>query len=209
MTTKFVYKWTHIPSLMWYVGSRFKEGCHPDDGYICSSSTVKPMIIANPEEWKREIVYIGPDAYDVETEILQLMDAKNDPRSFNGHNNTLKYFDKTGVRESAYTRRKKSSSHTGVKRPEHSKFMKENLNKDSGWYRSGEGSRPERQGKKHWNAKSYLVEFPDGSTETIFCLKDYVESKNWSLATAKDMMSKNYIPKRGPMSGIKITVCQE
>ena len=49
------------------------------------------MILDNPTEWKREVVHIGEDAYEVESEILQLFDAKNDPRSFNGHNNTGKW----------------------------------------------------------------------------------------------------------------------
>ena len=87
--TAYVYKWTHIPTLKWYVGSRTAKNSHPDDGYICSSLIVKPMIQKNPEEWKREILFIGePElAFEFETEILQLFDARRDPRSFNGHNN--------------------------------------------------------------------------------------------------------------------------
>jgi hypothetical protein len=87
--------------------------------------------------------------------------------------------------------------------------MKQNFNKDSSWYRQGEGSRPERQGSKHWNAKQYIVELPDGTTETIYCLKDYAKSKGWHLNTAKDILAKGYVPKRGAMTGVKITVCQE
>jgi hypothetical protein len=83
----YVYKWTHLPTLKWYVGSRVAKNCHPDDGYICSSKKVKKLIAANSSEWKREIVHIGEDAYDVETEILELFDARHDLRSFNGHNN--------------------------------------------------------------------------------------------------------------------------
>ena len=89
MTIAYVYKWTHIPSLRWYVGSRVATGCHPDDGYLCHSKDVKPMIIEFPTQWKREIIDTGSqeDMYQLETDILRLFDAKNDPMSFNKHNN--------------------------------------------------------------------------------------------------------------------------
>ena len=88
-TLAYVYKWTHLPTLMWYVGSRTAEGCHPEDRYICSSKIVKPMILESKSEWKREIVAIGTplEMYELETEILQLFDARNDQRSFNKNNN--------------------------------------------------------------------------------------------------------------------------
>ena len=59
MNTAYVYKWTHIPTLKWYVGVRYAKNCHPNDGYICSSKIVKPMIQEHPEDWKREIISIG------------------------------------------------------------------------------------------------------------------------------------------------------
>lgn len=85
MTQAYVYKWTHTPSLRWYVGSRTRQGCHPNDGYICSSRTVKPLIQANPEEWTRTIIATGTpeDMLDLELEILDLFDALTDPRSLN------------------------------------------------------------------------------------------------------------------------------
>ena len=88
-TIAYVYKWTHIPSLRWYVGSRTAKGCHPGDGYICSSKYVKPLIMESINEWKRDIIATGSpkDMYDLETEILRLFDAKNDARSLNRHNN--------------------------------------------------------------------------------------------------------------------------
>lgn len=89
MNTAYVYKWTHIPTYKWYIGSRTNKNAHPEDGYICSSKIVKPMIMNCPSEWKREILFVGSpnDAYDFETEILDLFDARNDDRSFNQHNN--------------------------------------------------------------------------------------------------------------------------
>jgi hypothetical protein len=92
-TLAFVYKWTHLPTMMWYVGSRTAEGCNPNDGYLCSSDTVKPMIVESNSEWKREIIATGTpeEMYQLETEILQLFDARKDTRSFNGHNNDGKF----------------------------------------------------------------------------------------------------------------------
>ena len=51
MTLAYVYKWTELATGKWYVGARGARGCHPDDGYICSSKVVKPLILANPNGW--------------------------------------------------------------------------------------------------------------------------------------------------------------
>jgi hypothetical protein len=106
----FVYKWTHLPTLMWYVGSHTRKGSHPDNGYICSSKRVEPLILANPEEWIREIIETGEplEMYDLETVILQTLNARDDPRSFNGHNNDGKFSGlvNKGVRKSEDHRRK-------------------------------------------------------------------------------------------------------
>lgn len=89
----FVYKWTHIPTMKWYIGSRTAKGCHPNDGYICSSDLVKPMILESMSDWKREIIATGDSVkmYELETEILQLLNARHDNRSFNAHNNDKKF----------------------------------------------------------------------------------------------------------------------
>ena len=86
--TAFVYKWTHIPTLNWYVGSRTKPGCHLDDGYICSSKVVKPLILTNRNEWQRTIIATGSieEMLDLEYTILYCTNAKKDTRSFNKHN---------------------------------------------------------------------------------------------------------------------------
>jgi NUMOD3 motif len=93
MTTAYVYKWTHVPTMMWYVGSRTAKGCHIDDGYICSSKYVKPLILESKNEWKREIIATGSvkEMTELETEILQLFDAKHDPISLNKHNGDGKF----------------------------------------------------------------------------------------------------------------------
>lgn len=97
----YVYKWTHLPSLKWYVGSRTSKNCHPDDGYLCSSKIVKPMIKEQQNDWKREIIAIGSigEMLSLEADILEIADAKSDPRSFNQHNGDGK-FSRIGVNQS-------------------------------------------------------------------------------------------------------------
>ena len=93
MTKAFVYRWTHVPTGRWYIGSRTKTGCNPDDGYICSSKTIKPMITENRGDWQREILAIGEpkDMLELETRYLVSLDAKNDPMSYNQHNSDGKF----------------------------------------------------------------------------------------------------------------------
>jgi hypothetical protein len=95
MSNSYVYKWTHLPTMKWYVGSRTAKAAHINDGYICSSKFVKPLIIANPEEWKREIIDTGSkeDMLNLESDILQLFNAAKDPRSFNKSNADGKFYE--------------------------------------------------------------------------------------------------------------------
>lgn len=82
----FVYKWTHKPTYHWYVGYHIGS---IDDGYICSSKRTKQEILSNPDDWERTIVDFGTrtEMYDLESEILQTFDARNDTQSRNRHNN--------------------------------------------------------------------------------------------------------------------------
>jgi len=113
----FLYKWTHIPTQKWYVGSRTAAGCHINDGYICSSIEVKPMIVENTKEWVREILCVADPKYilDLENKYLTILDAKNDPMSFNRHNGDGK-FTSTGKKASLSTRLKMSKSRKGIKK---------------------------------------------------------------------------------------------
>ena len=127
-TTAYVYKWTHLPTMKWYVGSRTRKDCHPNDGYICSSKSIKSIIIENKQEWKREIIATGTPLamYELETEILQLFNARKDTRSYNGHNNDSKYFPVNegsdnpmfGKTHSEAARKKMSLAGRGKKRSE-------------------------------------------------------------------------------------------
>ena len=88
-----MYKWTHLPTGKWYIGSRTAKGCNPKDGYICSSKVVKPMILEKREEWKRSIVAIGDVHYiiDLESAYLKVLDAKHNKMSFNMHHGDGKF----------------------------------------------------------------------------------------------------------------------
>lgn len=114
--TAYVYKWTHLPTLKWYIGSRYASNAHPDDGYICTSSIVKPLIIAKPKEWIKEIVDVGTpdDMRNLEAEILYLFDAKNNPQSYNQHNGDGKFRYKGGIKRTEENKRKISESLKGV-----------------------------------------------------------------------------------------------
>ena len=84
----FVYKWVYKPDLYWYVG--FHTGTI-DDGYISSSNVVKQAVINEPHLWERIIIDYGTteEMYELESEILQLFNARKDIRSLNLHNNKL------------------------------------------------------------------------------------------------------------------------
>jgi len=92
-TQAYLYRWTHKSSGMWYVGCRTAKGCHPDDGYLCSSNLVKPLLLESPTDWDRKILCIADPNYilNLETLYLHEVDAKNDPLSFNQHNGDGKF----------------------------------------------------------------------------------------------------------------------
>jgi hypothetical protein len=122
MTTAYIYKWTHIPSSKWYIGVRTKEGCHPNDGYICSSRIVKPLIQTSPNDWVREILHTGipEDMIKLEATILTEIDAKNDPNSYNLQNGDGK-FTTTGIDMPDEWRQKISEGNRGKRRSEEAK----------------------------------------------------------------------------------------
>jgi|688.fasta_scaffold239346_2 hypothetical protein len=115
MTIAFVYKWTQLSTGMWYIGSRTAKGCHPDDGYICSSKLVKPMIESNKDDWVRTILYIDEPKKirALESTTLQELDAKRNVMSYNRHNNDggKRFFQVGPLSEE--TRRKMSESKKG------------------------------------------------------------------------------------------------
>jgi hypothetical protein len=97
MSYCYVYKWVHIPSLMWYVGSRTSKKSRRGDSYICSSPQVKALIQSDPDNWQRTIVAEGSadEMLLLEQTILTLFDAASDNRSYNKYNSDMK-FNRTG-----------------------------------------------------------------------------------------------------------------
>ena len=89
----YVYKWIELATGKWYIGSRTRPGAHPDDGYICSSRKIKPLIKESPNAWQREILATGEatEMLELETKLLVELDAKNDPMSYNLHNGDGKF----------------------------------------------------------------------------------------------------------------------
>lgn len=133
----FVYKWTELSTNKWYIGSRTAKLCHPDDGYVCSSRIVKPLIKSHPSNWRREILYIGTSKEEVlikEFELLHELDAKHDPMSYNQTNGDSKFIFKGHTEEFKKRKsierkeyiKKYGHNHTGVKR---SKTVCENISK--------------------------------------------------------------------------------
>ena len=87
-TRAFLYKWIQLSTGKWYIGSRTARYCNPDDGYICSSKYVFPLINENAQDWYRIILKFGSPSYirKLEKRFLQFVDAKNEPMSFNRSN---------------------------------------------------------------------------------------------------------------------------
>lgn len=142
-TQAFLYKWTHLPSGMWYIGSRTANGCHINDGYICSSNTVKPLILENLSQWNREILVIGEPKYIRQLEKLYLttIDAKNDLMSFN-KTNADRNFGMPGQPLPEHIKEKISLTLTGKAKPPRSEEHKRNLSL------SQKGKIPWNKGKK-------------------------------------------------------------
>lgn len=119
MTQAFVYRWTELSTGKWYIGSRTSRGCHPEDGYICSSRRVRPLIIANPDNWRRVILAQGNpgDMRRLETELLKNSNASRNPMSYNLHNGDGN-FTTAGKRQSQETIAKRVAKNTGQTRTE-------------------------------------------------------------------------------------------
>jgi len=119
-TIPYIYKWTHLPTGKWYIGSKVRIGWNPSrhEEYICSSKVVKPLIIENRQDWVYEILHTGDSEYisKLENVILKSLNARNDPMSFNQHNGDGLY-NRYGVKENATTRSKKSKARIGSKNP--------------------------------------------------------------------------------------------
>jgi len=189
-TLAYIYKWTHLPTSKWYIGSRTKNNCHPDDGYICSSKLVKPLIKSSPSEWQREIISTGSpeEIILLECNILQTLDAKNDPQSYNMHNGNGD-FTTAGIEMPKSWKEKISSSNTGKKRTpeqkEHYKLANQKKAKDPDYILKLKKPKPPGHGKrvseslkgrtKTEEHKSALSKSQKASSERLRTGKSYSE----------------------------------
>lgn len=141
MKSAFLYRWTHAPSGMWYIGCRTAKNCSPNDGYICSSKHVKPLIEESPNSWDREILMFGESKYvrEMEAKYLQSLNAKNDNMSYNRHNGDMK-FHTIGAKLTEEDIRKKSEKAKGrvVSEETKEKIRKKRIGSNNPFY-----------GKKH------------------------------------------------------------
>lgn len=85
MAEAFVYRWRDTLSRGWYIG--YHKGT-ADDGYLCSSRTVKPQIQQDPDRWQRRILRWGTkqEMAALERRLLKRLQARTNPRSYNFHN---------------------------------------------------------------------------------------------------------------------------
>ena len=116
-TVPYLYKWVHLPTGKWYIGSKTQTNWTPllHEKYICSSEVVRPLIESDRGDWVYEILAIGSARY------LIALDAKNDPMSFNRSNAVFDPGNRLGRKESAETRLKKSLARRGDKNPMYGK----------------------------------------------------------------------------------------
>jgi hypothetical protein len=173
-TIPYIYKWTHIPTGKWYIGSKTRKGWNParHEEYICSSKDVKPMVLENRNEWEYEILHIGDAKYiaRLETEILTSLDAKNDPMSFNQHNGDG-LCNRAGTTHSQKTLDKMRKSHEGQvpwnKGKKHTEAHVENAAKTKRGVKTGPRAESAKQkqaekmkGKVPWNKGKQTEQIP-------------------------------------------------
>jgi hypothetical protein len=92
LTTPYIYRlYDSIGN--WYIGSRTAKNCHPTDlgvKYFTSSKEIQVAFKNDTQHWTKEILYVGTindNIEELEGLLLEILDAKNDPKSYNKHNN--------------------------------------------------------------------------------------------------------------------------
>lgn len=86
----FVYEWTNIKNKMKYIGSHKGD---ENDGYISSSKYFLEDYQNDPQLFSRKILAYGKteEMRKLETEMLQEVDACNNPLYYNKHNQNGKF----------------------------------------------------------------------------------------------------------------------
>lgn len=206
-TVPFVYKWVEITTGKWYIGSHYSKGCHPEDGYICSSKIVKKLIKNDPQNWSREIleVFDCPHAArKKEAQMLQEMNACMDPMSYNQTNADGKFYS-LGP-HSPETREKMKLNHpdfSGKNNPMYGKPgpMKGKKHKDSSKQAIGEKLKgrptPPERAKKISEALTGLSWINDGITSRKINLEKEPVPDGWNLGMLEEHSQKMAANKSG------------
>ena len=210
----FIYKWTEVSTGKWYIGSRTAEGCHPSDGYVTSSALVYSLIVSNPSDWTREILNIGVDQDEIlalERQMLQSLNARMDPMSFNDTNAESNFVTSTkgcvcindGANEKFVSsmlvdswislgwKRGRSASN---KKAIGSTMARRREERKDNW---GSVKGEKNNKTKHWKLISPT------NVEFVFhgSINDFCNSRGISADTMKKAIREGWIPKRGSCAG--------
>mgnify|MGYP000380334652 CR=1 FL=1 len=151
----FTYCWTDHKNKMLYVG--IHKGSH-NDGYICSSKTMKEEYKKRPEDFTRQILARGTYAEMCvfETTILKSVDCAKNKSFYNRHANNGKYYNRKCL---PMTAEKISKSNLGKPKPK------------------ARGPRPNFRGEgNHFYGKTHSDEFKLRQSERK--KKEYVGAGN-------------------------------
>lgn len=215
-TIAFIYQWTQLSTGKWYIGSRSKKGCHPDDGYLCSSELVFRMIEANPQDWHRDILMFSEDVLFIRAEekrLLKERDARSNPLSYNKTNSDSDFLGSTAGKICINNGKEEKFI------PEEELSVWENL----GWSKGRAKSITKRisntmsnvradnkdwssvKGAKNNRAKEYLFTSPNGIEYIVHGeLKVFCKTHNLSVATVQRSLKEGWIARRGKNAGWKI-----
>ena len=187
MTKAYLYRWTEIATGKWYIGSRYAKNCHPDDGYICSSKVVKPLILSNPSGWSREVLVIGTptDMRELESKYLTILNAAKDPLSYNIRNGSGS-FHTLGRKISEKHMKRMKENNPSFKPEVKEKLRAFGLKRDNSHLYSQEALLKKSEGmKKAWAEGKYKnVGFKSGE-ENIAKRQDIREKISESLKNIK------------------------
>ena len=103
----FVYCWTDRMTNKLYVGSH--KGSI-DDGYICSSKTMKEEYTKRPNDFVRQIIAMGnyEDIRNLEFKILDAANASKDEMFYNLHNGASNFkLSEEAIKKSVASKRKR------------------------------------------------------------------------------------------------------
>jgi hypothetical protein len=190
----FVYLWRNIKTNKKYIGSH--KGS-PDDGYVGSGLLFSRAYKKNPDDFTRQILYIGENYRKIEARVLRLLNAAKSKDFYNLKNDAIGGWEHAHTKEANAKRRGTLSNLKKGIYPEHLKYDKS-------------GSSNPMFGKKHTdeaklkislkrlgvaNKKQPVVELVSGRTfETVNACAEFY---GVTASTISTLMKKDKLVKRG------------